>query len=223
MLRLLGTLREEIEAIRSRQAELYEVVVSFKDQLADVRSQVLEQLKGLPKSPYIAGQLVPAPRKREGVDDFRDLLATYLHGPTEPSEEEKPIDVDTVVPPEPEPPLEDVEGEDLEDDDDEEEQDERRPRRRPERGPDEDTRGLNRGPERDVEPFDLHPASASASSEDEDEGDERDDRPPVDRPGEDRPREDRPREERPRDRDDRDRDARSDGDERRGHRRGRRG
>src|SRR5205814_20514 len=156
------------EAIRTKQAEIFEVVLSFKDQLRDLQSTVGEQLKGLPKSPYIAGQLVPAPRKREGVDDFRDLLATYLHGPTEPAEDEKPIDVEIAVPLEPEPPLEDVEGGDESDDEDEDEDedDERRRRRRHRRegaprpagaGPDEDTRGLNRGPERDVEPFDLHP------------------------------------------------------------------
>ncbi len=183
VLRLLGTLREEIEAIRTKQAEIYEVVLSYKDQLRDLQSTVTESLRGLPKSPYIAGQLVPAPRKKAGVDDFRDLLATYLHGPTDSAEDEKPADVDLTPAPEPEPAA-DVAEEELEDEDDEDDEDEDdrgRHRRRGGRGrsggpraSDEDMRGLNRGPERDVEPFDLRPAPSEGQ-----EGDDEDERRPA--------------------------------------------
>lgn len=179
VLRLLGTIREEIEQIRTKQAEIYEVVLSYKHQLQELKTTVLEKLEGLPKSPYIAGQLVPMPRKRDGVDDFRDLLATYLH-PAPPGspqaraeeEEDKPVDVDLT--PESEPPA-DTESLEDEEDSDEDEDDDRRDRRRrrdERRGPlDEDTRGLSRGPERDVEPFDLHPQDRPARQGDEaDEG-----------------------------------------------------
>jgi hypothetical protein len=169
VLRLLGTIREEIEQIRAKQAEIYEVVLSYKDQIAKLEKTVGEKLEGLPKSPYIAGQLVPMPRKRDGVDDFRDLLATYLH-PAPPGQEEaeKPVDVDLT--PEPLPP---AESEVLEGEEDEDEgEDEERPRRpRPERSVDEDTRGLQRGPERDVEPFDL--TEKGGEEGEEPEGDER--------------------------------------------------
>jgi hypothetical protein len=175
VLRLLGTLREEIESIRTKQAEIYEVILSYKDQLRELQTTVTESLKGLPKSPYIAGQLVPAPRKKQGVDDFRDLLATYLHGPTDSADDEKPVDVDLTPIPIPDlPPVEDS----AEDGDDEEEEEDEERRRRRGRGGggggggprpyDEDVRGLNRGPERDVEPFDLRPPSGEDDEEDRD-------------------------------------------------------
>ena len=92
-LRLLATLREEIAAVRARQEELYEVLISYKDQVQDLRSTVVEKLEGLPKSPYIAGQLVPAPDNIGGVDDFRQLLSTYLHQAPPGAEDPAPRDV----------------------------------------------------------------------------------------------------------------------------------
>ncbi|HZV02816.1 MAG TPA: hypothetical protein VFF73_39275 [Planctomycetota bacterium] len=172
VLRLLGTLREEIESIRTKQAEIYEVILSYKDQLRELQTTVTESLKGLPKSPYIAGQLVPAPRKKQGVDDFRDLLATYLHGPADSAEDEKPVDVDLTPIPIPDlPPVEET-AEDADEDEEEEDEERRRRRRGGGGGPrpyDEDVRGLNRGPERDVEPFDLRPP---AEDDEEDRGGE---------------------------------------------------
>ncbi|MBL4847948.1 MAG: hypothetical protein JKY65_20730 [Planctomycetes bacterium] len=79
ILRLLATIREEVADIRSRQEELYELLLGYKDQIQDVKQTVVEGLEGLPDSPYIAGQLVPAPDSLEGVDEFGQLLATYLH------------------------------------------------------------------------------------------------------------------------------------------------
>lgn len=79
ILRLLATIREEVAGIRSRQEELYEILLSYKDQIHAVQRAVDEGLEGLPKSPYIAGQLVPAPDQLDGVDDFTQALATFLH------------------------------------------------------------------------------------------------------------------------------------------------
>ena len=170
VLRLLGTLREGVEQIRAKQAEIYEVVLSYKHQLAKLETTVLEKLQGLPKSPYIAGQLVPMPRKQDGVDNFRDLLATYLH-PSPPGaaedEDDKPVDVDLT--PEPDPPEAELEDEPADDDAEDDDRRHRREREDRPRGPqDEDTRGLHRGPERDVEPFDL---SAERKGDDGDDGD----------------------------------------------------
>lgn len=79
ILRLLATIREEVADIRSRQEELYELLLGYKDQIQDVKKTVEDGLSGLPKSPYIAGQLVPAPDTVEEVDEFGQLLAAYLH------------------------------------------------------------------------------------------------------------------------------------------------
>lgn len=79
ILRLLATIREEVADIRSRQEELYELLISYKDQIHEVKSTVEEGLTGLPRSPYVAGQLVPAPSQIDGVDEFGQMLATYLH------------------------------------------------------------------------------------------------------------------------------------------------
>lgn len=101
ILRLLGTIREESAAIRSRQEELFELLISYKDQIEDLKQTVIEKLAGLPKSPYIAGQLVPAPDKIGGVDDFRQLLATYLHGAPpqdDDDEDDGPVDVEMAPP-----------------------------------------------------------------------------------------------------------------------------
>ena len=98
ILRLLGTIREESAATRSRQEELFELLISYKDQIEDLKQTVLEKLAGLPKSPYIAGQLVPAPDKIDGTDDFRQLLATYLHGP-QPTDEDDGGPLDVEMPP----------------------------------------------------------------------------------------------------------------------------
>ena len=73
ILRLLATIREEVADIRSRQEELYEILISYKDQINDLKGTVVDKLQGLPKSPYIAGQLVPAPSKVDGVEDFQVL------------------------------------------------------------------------------------------------------------------------------------------------------
>ncbi|MCW8141981.1 MAG: hypothetical protein KIT58_24000, partial [Planctomycetota bacterium] len=95
ILRLLATIREECAGIRSRQEELYEILISYKDQIQDLKQTVTEKLAGLPRSPYIAGQLVPAPHKVDGVDDYRELLATYLHKVTDstPADDERPVDL----------------------------------------------------------------------------------------------------------------------------------
>jgi hypothetical protein len=142
ILRLLATLREEMAAVRARQEELYEVLVSYKDQIQDLKQTVSDKLEGLPTSPYIAGQLVPAPDSTKGVDDFGQLLATYLHGAPPGNGDEDPVDVDMSPPEAPRP--EDIE---LEPGDDP-------PRRRRGRSgridPD-----LSRGPDRDVVPLDL--------------------------------------------------------------------
>jgi hypothetical protein len=79
ILRLLATIREEVADIRSRQEELYELLLGYKDQIQEVKKSVVDGLVGLPDSPYIAGQLVPAPDSIEDVDEFGQLLATYLH------------------------------------------------------------------------------------------------------------------------------------------------
>lgn len=97
VLRLLATIREEVSDIRTRQEELYEVLLGYKEQLQDLKGSVVDGLAGLPTSPYIAGQLVPAPDGIGGVDDFRQLLATYLHG-APPVTEDEPIDV-VIAPP----------------------------------------------------------------------------------------------------------------------------
>lgn len=161
ILRLLATIREECAAVRSRQEELYEILISYKDQIQDLKTTVVEKLAGLPKSPYIAGQLVPAPRKNEGVDEFRHLLATYLHKVTDVNEESDERPADFVYEKRAEMKPEDIPLEEDEDD---------RPRRshggggggsggapRPRRDND-----LERGPDRDIEPIDL----------DDDEGDD---------------------------------------------------
>jgi hypothetical protein len=93
----LATIREEVSDIRTRQEELYEVLIGYKEQLQELKGSVVDGLAGLPKSPYIAGQLVPAPDGIGGVDDFRQLLATYLHG-APPATEDEPVDV-TIDPP----------------------------------------------------------------------------------------------------------------------------
>jgi hypothetical protein len=155
ILRLLATIREECAAVRSRQEELYEILISYKDQLQDLKQTVVEKLAGLPKSPYIAGQLVPAPRKNEGVDEFRHLLATYLHKVTDGSDESDERPVDFVYEKRADIKPDDIPLEEDEDD---------RPRRshghggggasgggpRPRRDND-----LERGPDRDIEPIDL--------------------------------------------------------------------
>lgn len=79
ILRLLATIREEVADIRSRQEELYELLLGYKDQIQDVKKTVVDGLSGLPDSPYIAGQLVPAPDSVEDIDEFGQLLAAYLH------------------------------------------------------------------------------------------------------------------------------------------------
>lgn len=164
ILRLLATLREEVGEVRQRQEELFELLVSYKDQIQDLKATVVEKLAGLPRSPYIAGQLVPMPKKLDGVEDYRELLATYLHkAATTGVEDEDARPVDTVYEPPPPIPVDQIELEDEEDGSEE------RPRRRQRRsggggGPRDSD--LERGPDRDVEPFDL--------SEDEDEDDDED-------------------------------------------------
>jgi hypothetical protein len=162
ILRLLATIREETATIRSRQEELYELLISYKDQLQDLKQTVVDKLSGLPRSPYIAGQLVPAPHKREGVDDYREVLATYLHKVTEDSKvdesDEQPSDLvwekTPVVKPD------EITLEEDEDDD--------RPRRHHGGGAPRGRRDndLERGPDRDIEPIDLD----DDEDEDEDEG-----------------------------------------------------
>lgn len=152
ILRLLATLREECAGIRSRQEELYELLISYKDQIQDLKHTVESKLEGLPRSPYIAGQLVPAPHKTDGVDDYRQVLATYLHKVTENTPaDEKPVDLvwERPAPVKPE----DIPLEDDEDD---------RPRRRHGGGGGGGGGGghrrdndLERGPDRDIEPIDL--------------------------------------------------------------------
>lgn len=169
ILRLLATLREESAQVRRRQEELYELLISYKDQIQDLKQTVVEKLAGLPKSPYIAGQLVPMPKKLEGVEDYRELLATYLHkaasGEVDPAE--RPVD--TVY--EPAPPI-DPETIPLEE---EEDSSDERPRRRGRGGRSGGSGGgprdgdLERGPDRDVEPFDLN---EDEEDDDEDEGEE---------------------------------------------------
>ena len=78
ILRLLATIREEVSEIRGRQEELYQLLLGYKDQIHGVQRTVEEGLAGLPSSPYIAGQLVPAPDEIEEVEEFGQLLATYL-------------------------------------------------------------------------------------------------------------------------------------------------
>jgi hypothetical protein len=143
ILRLLATIREEVADIRTRQEELYEVLVSYKDQLHNLDKTVQEGLRGLPSSPYIAGQLVPAPDHIGGVDDFRQLIATYLHGPPPPMDGGEPVDV--VVDPPAEVKPEEIE---LEPDED-------RPKRRSRSRGQRADPDLSRGPERDVVPLDL--------------------------------------------------------------------
>ena len=148
-LRLLATIREEVADIRTRQEELYEILVSYKDQIHQLEQTVNSKLDGLPSSPYIAGQLVPAPDSNGGVDDFRQVVATYLHGAPPAPEPEGPIDV-VINPPE------EIAPEDIE-----LEPDEDRPKRgrgngrRQRSDPD-----LSRGPERDVIPLDLDEPSS---------------------------------------------------------------
>ncbi len=162
--RLLLALREEVAAIRKRQEEQFELLLSYKDQIQDLKTTVMDKLAGLPKSPYIAGMLVPAPNKTDGVDEFRHLLATYLHknDGTAPDPAEKPADLVFEKPPE-------VKPDDIELEPDETE----RPRRReggdrgdrsdrPRRPRDKEDNDLQRGPERDVEPFDLNDAADDA-------------------------------------------------------------
>lgn len=148
ILRLLGTIREECSEIRSRQEELYELLISYKDQVHDLKRTVVDKLAGLPRSPYIAGQLVPAPDLTEdGADEFGQLLATYLHRyhPVDPLDDNSGPR-DAVF--EPRPPVEP--------DDIQLEAGEARPRRgggrRERRVMDTD---LERGPDRDIEPIDI--------------------------------------------------------------------
>lgn len=156
ILRLLGTIREESAAIRSRQEELFELLISYKDQIEDLKKTVIDKLSGLPKSPYIAGQLVPAPDTIDGTEDFRQLLATYLHGAPPDDEDNGPVDVEMPPPAEVDPDSIKLESEG-------------RARgvggggsggggggrrgRRSSGGPRDSD--LERGPDRDVEPFDL--------------------------------------------------------------------
>ncbi|MCO5166674.1 MAG: hypothetical protein M9894_09945 [Planctomycetes bacterium] len=160
ILRLLATIREECAGIRSRQEELYEILISYKDQIHDLKQTVVEKLAGLPRSPYIAGQLVPAPHKVDGVDDYRELLATYLHKVTDstPPADERPVDLVWEKPAAVRP--EDIPLEEDEDD---------RPRRHHGGGGGGGRRDndLERGPDRDIEPIDL----------DDDEDEEGDDEP----------------------------------------------
>ena len=146
ILRLLATIREESNEIRSRQEELYELLISYKDQLQDLKSTVTEMLSGLPQSPYIAGQLVPAPESVEGIQEFRQVLATYLHK-YHPNVEWEPEDV--VYPPNKVADPSTIELEDGEEG----------PRsRRRERGGDRSRprdADLERGPDRNIEPIDL--------------------------------------------------------------------
>ncbi|RMG16956.1 MAG: hypothetical protein D6731_04995 [Planctomycetota bacterium] len=142
ILRLLATLREEVAHVRSRQEELYEVLVSYKDQLHDLKKTVTESLEGLPKSPYIAGQLVPAPHAIGGVDAFAELVSTYLHKGPQVPDDPGPVDARCDPPPEVSP--EEIE---LEPDPD-------RSRRGRRRGPRVDP-DLARSPDRDIVPLDL--------------------------------------------------------------------
>jgi len=103
ILRLLATIREEVADIRSRQEELYELLLGYKDQIQDVKKTVEDGLSGLPKSPYIAGQLVPAPDAIEGVDEFGQLLATYLAKAPRGQGRTPPRDVSFQSPPEVDP------------------------------------------------------------------------------------------------------------------------
>lgn len=103
ILRLLATIREEVADIRSRQEELYELLLGYKDQIQDVKKTVEDGLSGLPKSPYIAGQLVPAPDAIEEVDEFGQLLATYLHKAPRGQGRTPPRDVSFEPPPEVDP------------------------------------------------------------------------------------------------------------------------
>jgi hypothetical protein len=145
ILRLLATIREEVADIRTRQEELFEILVSYKDQIQDLKQTVETGLEGLPTSPYIAGQLVPAPDHIGGVDDFRQLIATYLHGPTPVTSDEAPIDVVRD-------PIAEVKPEDIE-----LERDEDRPKRGRSRGRQEERSDpdLSRGPDRDIVALDL--------------------------------------------------------------------
>jgi len=145
ILRLLATIREEVAGIRSRQEELHDLLISYKDQLHELKTTVVDGLSGLPKSPYIAGQLVPAPDKIDGIDDFRHLLATYLHKAPPDDHDSKPVDTSYDPPRAIKP--EEIELEPLED----------APERR--RGGSGGGRrhdsDLERGPDRDVEVLDL--------------------------------------------------------------------
>lgn len=162
ILRLLVTLREECQSIRSRQEELYSLLLSYKDQLHDLKATVVDKLAGLPKSPYIAGQLVPAPQRLEGVDDLRHVLATYLHRYTALSEEQdKPIDFELARPVE-------VKPEEIELEADETERP-RKPQGGGQGGGRKRDADLSRGPDRDVEEIDL---SDEPEGDDDDEGDD---------------------------------------------------
>lgn len=147
ILRLLATIREEVANIRSRQEELYEILLSYKDQIHEVKRTVEEGLEGLPKSPYIAGALVPAPGQVEGVDEFTQLLATYLHKAPPVHDDTPPRDVQF----EPDRPARDEEIE-LEPDEDRERRRGRNGGRGGGRPRDSD---LERGPDRDIELLDL--------------------------------------------------------------------
>ncbi len=103
ILRLLATIREEVADIRSRQEELYELLLGYKDQIQEVKKTVEDGLSGLPKSPYIAGQLVPAPDAIEEVDEFGQLLATYLAKAPRGQGRTPPRDVSFESPPEVDP------------------------------------------------------------------------------------------------------------------------
>jgi hypothetical protein len=143
ILRLLATIREEVADIRSRQEELYELLISYKDQVQDVKKTVEEGLEGLPRSPYVAGQLIPAPDQIDGADEFGHMLATYLHKHA-PWDAPDPKDVTIDPPPVVHPDDVHLEaGENF-----------GGSRRRGNRGPRMDT-DLERGPDRDIVPLDL--------------------------------------------------------------------
>lgn len=90
--KLLKQLKEDIETIRTRQREMYEIMLSYKQDMFDLKKTVTEALKGLPKSPYIAGKLIPSPRTDEGFELFEDMVKTYLHRHAQTSDVEPTAD-----------------------------------------------------------------------------------------------------------------------------------
>ena len=61
ILRLLGTIREECAEMRHRQEELYELLISYKDQVHDLKQTVVDKLAGLPESPGGSTSAPPGP------------------------------------------------------------------------------------------------------------------------------------------------------------------